>query len=824
MIIKEITLVGYKRMSLNGIKTFHWKPTSTLCRISGPNGSGKSSLLEALTPLPAIPADYVKGGSKEIVIEHEGLIYKLTSKINGSGKHSFIRDSEELNPGGTGVIQKELVEFHLGFTTKLQDILTGNITFSSMSPSKRREWITELCQTDYSYAMGVFKQIQSNTRDVQGALKLAKSRLVQETSKLLDQSQLTDIQERAKLISEQIHVFLESKEATLPSVSSLSTELRNQIKALQEHCERFFGISGDISQLTEYNSLEDLTEALTEYKNDRVSLHAELKAKSGELLTLTESIDRLTVNEHDTLDIVRAKRELKAKQLDELNIDLRYDLSNEFNTINNTHTTISVIANDYKHVVSLFKVHPYTGISIQNVEELEKKIVHNQTELNRLTNRLERVQTRIQHIKESKDQQCPKCSYVYKPGISENELNNLEIELKGLLESKNQLTEEIKLDTEKMDEGKMYYGVLNRFRRLVNAYPVLNPLWNVIIEKCYYETSPVLMEDELHKFKIDVSTVRDKLLLEQDIGELDKRIEVLSELNVGALTDMQDRKVRIEKEVESISIHLAGLDTRIELLTKLSNTVNRFYEAVKITDEMISKIEKTRNILIRSIRSEELSKDILDAQTKLASMQSVLNESNQVKTIIEMLEGNIKEMEITLDAYVLLGKALSPTNGLIADQMIGFIKALTSQMNNVIKQLWEYDLEIQPCANENGELDYKFPLTVESERIKVPDCSKGSEGQRDVIDFVFVLMVMLYKDLQDYPLYMDETGASFDVNHRQKLLEYIKLLVSTKQTSTIFLINHYASFSGALHGAEVVLLNKDTIGVTETVNENVRLT
>ena len=57
---------------------------------------------------------------------------------------------------------------------------------------------------------------------------------------------------------------------------------------------------------------------------------------------------------------------------------------------------------------------------------------------------------------------------------------------------------------------------------------------------------------------------------------------------------------------------------------------------------------------------------------------------------------------------------LSPVNGLIADQLYGNIKCIVSQMNEIISQIWTYDLEILPCGLESNDLDYKFPIQVKS--------------------------------------------------------------------------------------------------------------
>ena len=68
-------------------------------------------------------------------------------------------------------------------------------------------------------------------------------------------------------------------------------------------------------------------------------------------------------------------------------------------------------------------------------------------------------------------------------------------------------------------------------------------------------------------------------------------------------------------------------------------------------------------------------------------------------------------------------------------------------MNEIINQIWTYDLEVLSCGQESNELDYKFPLQVRSANNIVQDISKGSTAQVEVVNFAFKLVVMLYLNL-----------------------------------------------------------------------------
>jgi len=82
----------------------------------GTNGCGKTSLLWELSPLPGEPAHFTKEGSKTTRLTYNNNNYLLTSKFSPKPDHSFIKNDEELNPGGTITAQKDLVFQEFGIT------------------------------------------------------------------------------------------------------------------------------------------------------------------------------------------------------------------------------------------------------------------------------------------------------------------------------------------------------------------------------------------------------------------------------------------------------------------------------------------------------------------------------------------------------------------------------------------------------------------------------------------------------------------------------------------------------------------------------------
>lgn len=154
--------------------------------------------------------------------------------------------------------------------------------------------------------------------------------------------------------------------------------------------------------------------------------------------------------------------------------------------------------------------------------------------------------------------------------------------------------------------------------------------------------------------------------------------------------------------------------------------------------------------------------------------------------------------------------------------MLGFIGSYIGEMNNIMRSIWEYQLEIKLCNLDNGVLDYTFPLTVEGEQ--VPDINFGSTGQIDIINLAFTMVMRQYLGITDFPLYLDETGASFDEVHRTLLMRYILMLIESKQCSQVFMINHYTAVTGGLTNHDVVVLDDRNITTPADFNTNVNIT
>lgn len=172
-------------------------------------------------------------------------------------------------------------------------------------------------------------------------------------------------------------------------------------------------------------------------------------------------------------------------------------------------------------------------------------------------------------------------------------------------------------------------------------------------------------------------------------------------------------------------------------------------------------------------------------------------------------------------------KELSPTEGLIAKGLTGFINHFVLQMNSFIKQVWLYPLEIIPIAlkeDDELDLDYKFSVRVnDNDQSSIPDINKGSTSVRDIIDLAFKIISMRYLNIQNYPLYLDELGASFDKSHREAISKLIHDLVLSSDYSQVYIVSHYSETYGSFKNTDITVLCNENIDIPKdcVFNRNV---
>jgi len=821
MKIQRITLSEYKRFALGSIVFFDMQVDSPLQLILGTNGSGKSSLLAELTPLPAIPSDYRKGGYKEIALTFKGNSYLLRSDIGRGAKHSFIKEGNEMNPGGTGVVQKELVEQELGFTTQLKEVLTGKLRFTQMSPTRRREWITRLCSTDLTFANKVFEQVKVNNRDSQGALKHIKERLANQTVKLMDVDTVVGIRGRVDKCHKQIAGLLEARDSSMPNYKDTGKEVWALMGELERLAKRTLNLSNSEWFKKGYTHPNQFDEQLTELSVQIGKMSASIESKEEELMSITQIVNSMQEMGAASVGELTQRRDRLLVDQREIKLSSQYSLD-----LVDTEPMLRDIKSVYVPLRDWCVEVPTDikpAVDREGYQINAQKIKQYKEELNRLHNRMDKLRHRITHIETARESKCPKCSYIWRDGISETDHEQCKVQLEILSKEEEGVQTSVKVLEELNGEFDNYRAALRNLNNITSNYPRLQPLWAKVIEMKYYDTNPTLIIEQFSTFTHAVESQDNYNTLQNQIAQLNASLEQITRSTPTGDTSFESRLSQLEIDLDSLhKRHSASKDELKQLQVGKQEILN-YFTGVDECDTKLKEVTRLQSLLFDGFQQKFIDEALEDRQSELSTLQTTLNQKNTLEGIIRDLKASHEEVELDSQAWQVLAQVLSPTTGIIAEQLEGFMRCLLEQMNAIIAKLWTYSLEIMPCANESGTLDYKFPINIKHGEQQTKDILEGSEGQQEVIDFAFMITVMHYMDLHDYPMYLDETGAKFDLQHRERLMDYIKLLVDTEQASQLFLVNHYASFSGGLSNAQICVLDDSNVTLPSEYNTHVQI-
>lgn len=841
MIIISLTLIGYKRLKLNNIETITINPKEVVQLILGTNGSGKSSLIKELTPLPAELANFSKEGSKSITIIHNGNNYILGSTFTHGAKHTFLKNGEELNDGKTSSVQKELVRQEFGITPAIHELLIGTESFHSMSPSKRREWFTTLSDINYDYALEVYSKLKERSRDTSGALKLAKKRLVIECSKVINST------EENKLIYavEQAHIELNLLIAqSSPLVKSVQEYKNDQVNNFEELTKlsnkllnmRFiapYGIHPQQKQIRNewgeitkpgFSSLKDIDNLLVAIMYDIVAKETLINSAVKEHTKLTTNIGILVKTGEEGVKSLHVK--LTQAQTDKREVLAKRKLLIEGISVVNAISALESVYENLVHIFSHIPENENKKFSRAQFKETEESLLKNKDNRTTMLSNVAKLNNKKLHMEAHRTNSntvCPKCSHSWVIGYNDKEyavlmedISSRENELAINQKTISDLEEEIVAIND-------YFNLYRDYLSCIKNWPILKPFWDYLTNGDLVINSPRKALSVTNIFRIDLELELTAKHFDDKINEVLDLIESTEELGDANINEMQFKLNEYSIQIESMTFELIELQGHVKEYRQYKKQLNESIELGKEITLLMAVSERTSTDTIEMIRRETLNHCVRQLQHALALKQETLSAAILQKGIIADLENQVIKLSVEDESAKALVKQLSPTDGLIAEGLLGFISNFTGQMNTLISKVWTYPLKIMNCALENNELTYKFPLMVQAKDNIAPDVKDGSTGMREIINLAFKIVAMRYLGLAESPLYLDEFAGAMDVSHRSAATDMIKSIMEQQSFTQLFMISHYADGYGAFTNAEVCVLDERNIVVPTVYNKHVKI-
>lgn len=807
---------GYNRISLNHIDSIEIRINERIQLLIGTNGSGKSSIMRAMSHLPANPQDFTKDGHinkdgcKEVESIHRGHHYKSRSVFSPKIHHSFIKDRHELNPGGTAAVQRELVKQEMGVTPELHELMIGRTRFHAMGPQERREWFTRLSETSYHYAIQQYQRLKEEHRDIVGSIKTTHARIAQESSRLLSEEQEAAMRQELRVLQETLNLCLEHKAPLTSKPNDINLRLHSRESTLVKLCKEVQELQRRFINHRGFTSLEDITAAIQATEVQLGSFNyitQEIGTSIQRKEHLLTSLDRANLSGLNDLDA-----QLSASQRELENLHTKRLLNLVFSDCEGARATLLSYNAELTELFSSMPRNDHRAISRHTHQA---QITERQT-LNEEIKGLEREEQRLQlekdHLDKHRDEhttECPKCQHRWIRGYDPSRYRQVISSLANLQqEIQRRQSALVKLEVD-LEESERCLSLYSRYGDITRATPVLKPLWEYILTTGSIFTHPQGLIQVIEDAKYD-------LALLNEIQKLEATIQEITQLRTLAAQEDQISKGRLTEELEELHQKLFQHNLAIQQETvRLKQLKDHRVMAQKILntshdiETLIKEQRQDVELLVDQLKVEMINDCIQHLRLEISEREQRLSQIDIQKALVASLQNQLEEMEVKDRVLKVVVKELSPTDGLIARGLLGFIEYFIARMNGFIRKIWTYPLVVKACrfdSPETIELDYKFPLIVNDGKDPVPDIKEGSTSQKEIVDLAFVIAVLDQLGMMDYPLMLDEFGHSFDPTHRHAAFTTINNLIQYSDFSQLFIVSHFTEQYGSLKNAEVTVL------------------
>lgn len=824
MKIDSLELVGYKRLLLRNIKSIEITPTTIHQIVIGTNGSGKSSLLRELSPLPASSKDFIKGGSKTIRLSHRLHRFILKTDFSvGNGKHEFyIDEGENLNPGGTATVQKELVKQYLGYDEQTHRVLMGITKFSTMPALMRRDILTDLSGANLDYAFELWQVLKSRFRDQQGVVKHINNRLAQESTKLINIEKMEEMTAEYEITSEEVTFLMSQREPNLPE--GMKGEVSDILEKFHFISQKVMSASIDSpSWMNRYSikNINDIVSVSNDLRVKQSAVDAKLEKYHEEFDELKGIIDALSATNAEGVEELQKNLTALKMEQEELKSQFR-----QFVDIGSISATDALAKSEavYPTIVDILTTLPVNSNRFYKKDRFDEATEKASVIAKRLAegnNRLAKLEHQLSHHESAQKVNCPKCGYIHTPGY---ENFNKDETLKRLGSLNDFITNEKRAleDVEKyINDYRHYQQIFHRWQHLNQSSGFIKPFIDHAFENDAIFESPASLLPVLENWMNDIRVHRN---LAENVMKIDMYSDALekaksSEGGEGYTT----RFKRIQDNIETLtnqSIQIGKQLNEVDLYHKqIRNILSDYNQLIELSKELRTKVD----LWIRCIRKKSIDEAIKDDHKLLGQLSHQLNIGHSVQKVVDDLEASLVTVKNDLEAYKILVDEISPTDGLIAEQVKGFIGTFVDQLNLVISQIWTYELKVLPCGIGDGDLDYKFGIVVNGEEAgnDVRD-TDASTGQLEVIDFAFKLIFMLFKGMEDYPLYLDELGPHMDDEHRNNIMRFVHMLVETNKCSQLWLVSHFSAMHEIFNNVEYCVMDERNVALPHVYNRHVK--
>ena len=804
----KIQLKGYKFLSLNNISLITITPESKFHWILGSNGSGKSSLQREISPLAANHAHYTAEGYKYVKIEKDGDIYDLKSVFGGPKRlYSFVKNGVELNDGHTSTVFNNLVLQHFGITKEIHEFSLGLRKFTQMSPVDKKNWITKLSDVDYTYALKYFQKLSSVYRDVVGSIKTDHERLLEAKAKMVGVETVNLLKSELELLKQK-SLFLIEVTPNPRDPRDLNTEKKRKIENSFFEIDKFYRqVMSKNKQFLPLPDKDLLTNEIAGLESQVNSMLVTSETVFKEFETVSTELSNYlkvqNLNHKELTESVIAK----ATQIETLKNELSYDFTTQCKDAKSLfHTWLS----ELELVIPYLVADPEGYFTGDNYNAVKAEIERNQESHKTLESNLSKSRVELEAITNHTHHdavKCPVCFHEWMPGKRDTDIVKLQNYIERNQKTYDEISEKLNKLYKELERFENFKKGLQYLNDFIWKYEAFKPFWEFVKASNIHTKNPETINSLAFQFQTSIDTMITVMDLEESIRVDNNNLTILKSTNITSVKMLEDRKETLEKQLNNL------YETRNELMEKLK--VLKAKAQFRTTLEKIqTDIKHFQKLWVETAKTdfdyksrELLGQLLIETNTTIMQHEKTIRTAELQNSQIEMLEENLAKSTELAKAYKAAVDELSPSKGLIAKGLTGFINHFVKMVNSIIEKVWLYPMSLTPILpNEEDDinLDYKFKVSVKGE--EVPDISECSTGQKEIIDLAIKVVALAFLRLDHGPLFLDEFGANMDVAHKAAAFKMISELLSQSNFSQIYMISHFESSFSSNLDADITVL------------------
>lgn len=802
MFYERIVISGCTRFSVSGRYYMDIRPTAKVQMILGTNGSGKTTLAHlGFSPLPINPKWMRKGGYFIKEGTYKGNRYYLEGQYGDKPKFTFKKNDEVLLDEGNVSTYNDLVKVHLDYTPWLHQVITGKFQFTELGPQQRQDFLSKISNSDFTHAFKMLASYKKMVSHYGSVVSFLQGRINEEKVRLLDDEAVIEHKTLAESIQQEITELhaIPSYEHKRGDITTSRESLINDLHTYLTSPPASPTHDTEEALLSENRKLEDSL-LIIQIKLDELNKEYDQYKQQLHLLETDEVATPEMVKE---LSDIRSA--LNALEVDHLQIPREYYSPNSDDVTQLIMIALGSLSHD----------------PLDQALEMNLRLIsqNKSLELDRIQNRLDEIQSQLGYFNNIQVVECPSCHHQFKPGVDQQQIDDLlRKEAKGyelIKRAKDELQSSNESLTEYMERKELY----DQLHRIRQEYGQKYPGLFIYIDSLGGFGKGRELISHIRNYQIFCQRTHQK-------EHLTARVERLSVL-VSKIDEHEQERQRLSTTIPDLEKQISDY---VHQMRELKDAIRRNRDSLAtVTDdevrcrEVLGNVEQFLEVLDGELEhlKQQMKKEALDsALGRLATIHKTITDQNTVKSLIDDFEQQLTSAKKKHWLSKEIVEALSPKNGLIAEQLSLSVGNFLDGLNQLLEKVWGYPLEIRMGQVGDNGLDYKFPIS--DSEVERDDVSEGSDSMLEMVNRAVTMMTYFSLDLTDLPLFLDEPGRTFDKVHQINLIPLIRDLSDSVRFSQILLISHNEDVQTAFPNSETIILDDRNINYPHPYNEHVQ--